>query len=299
MEARKIGDVDKGLIGRATFWGAELADVERLIGEGYTRVELKMDGIWGRVEIHADRAEIWSRHGQLKAIWPVKPGHKFSGSSLIGEFMHGSAWGHEHDVNGHLFVFDCIQMRGRTLEADAQLARLTVAELVVKAVFVDSPISMVAGWNVKDASEVTAVWDEHVVARAYEGLVLKKPDAAFGDGWYRVKRTVDVDYVCMGFNASNAPKYVDMAVASIKGGLWIDGELVECVAAGGLSESHRKEFFENPEAYIGQVLRVGGYRIFPSGAVRHPNFLGWHLDKASEDCTLESALEAGGCLKAA
>lgn len=48
----------------------------------------------------------------------------------------------------------------------------------------------------------------------------------------------------------------------------------------GFSDKQREHMYQNPEAYQGAVVRVGGHgRFGPSGAIKAPSFMGAHPDK--------------------
>ena len=50
----------------------------------------------------------------------------------------------------------------------------------------------------------------------------------------------------------------------------------------GLSEELRREIAKNPESYIGRVAKVYAQQVFPSGKLRAPSFVGWHLEKGKQ-----------------
>jgi hypothetical protein len=47
----------------------------------------------------------------------------------------------------------------------------------------------------------------------------------------------------------------------------------------GFSRKLREAMYENPEDFVGVVAKVTGMEQYPSGAIRTPSFVGWHLDK--------------------
>lgn len=47
----------------------------------------------------------------------------------------------------------------------------------------------------------------------------------------------------------------------------------------GLSDALRKDMHESPDKYLGAVAKIRAMEKFPSGALRAPAMLGWHLDK--------------------
>ena len=85
------------------------------IPDRYDIVEAKMDGIWGCLIIEKGYYRIYSRTGKIKAAGEVREAHpdkwKEVGSGkhiLLGEYMHGSAWGHRKNIDKDFFIFDCL-----------------------------------------------------------------------------------------------------------------------------------------------------------------------------------------------
>ena len=56
------------------------------------------------------------------------------------------------------------------------------------------------------------------------------------------------------------------------------------VTCGGLSADMREAFTKYPERYIGQVFTAKGNNWYPSGAIRHPQFVMWRTDKEVDEC---------------
>ncbi len=73
-------------------------------------------------------------------------------------------------------------------------------------------------------------------------------------------------------------KYKNNAVGGFMYSHDIDSPIVGRVGTG-LSDSLRKDMFENPGKYKGLVARIKAADKYPSGALRAPAFSDWHLDK--------------------
>ena len=104
----------------------------------------------------------------------------------------------------------------------------------------------------------------------------------------RAKREIEVEYVCLGFNESDADKYRGRMVKSIKGGLYVDGRLTEIIDVSGMTEAQRTEFYDHQYAYIGNVFTARGRGLFDSGKLRNPQFIGFRSDKNATECTLDN-----------
>ena len=85
----------------------EMKDKGR-VEDVYDTVELKMDGIWGvfKCNLKGDWT-ISSRTGKIK-----KEGHTVRkgcwGTTVIGEFMHGSHWAHQRKWDGRFYAYDML-----------------------------------------------------------------------------------------------------------------------------------------------------------------------------------------------
>ncbi len=249
-------------------------------------VELKYDGIWGRIECDEGVAKTFSRNGQVKhyqACGDVS-------ATLHAEYMFGSNWSYRMGLSGISFVFDCTRWGKKDISHRPLTERREYAAKAVE--ILGAPFRLVEQYPV---NMVPLLWEQFVLAQSYEGLVLKNSEEPFGEGWGRIKRVFEVDYVCMGFNQSDAPKYKGRMVKSVIAGLYDKkGELVSTASVSGLNEHQRAMMFQNPDEYIGRVFKASGKQVFESGALRHPNFVEWHHDKLPTECTVKAARHVGG-----
>lgn len=248
----------------------------------YDFVELKYDGILGQVELP-------------------------DGSVLIGEYMYGSNWAIRNKLEGQIILFDIwrdsssamvrrfnLQIRrGKMAKVASDAARKKDAvriwsrngQLKYEGAFPKFQIT-----ELYPVTEANRLWQRHVVEGDFEGLMYKRNNEAWEGGLGgigRRKKVVTMDYVIMGFNQSDAPKYVGRMVKSIIGGLYINGVLAEVIdVGGGLNESTRTDMFKNPKRYVKQVMECEGKDVFASGALRHPSFRRLRPDKQASDCRL-------------
>ena len=247
---------------------------------GFNKVELKMDGQWGQLKIENGSLEIWSRHGKLKLQTRVP---KAPDMIVHGEFLYGSNWAIQRGMAGQFYAFDIISYRDTDISDKTLKYRRSVLtqylSLYSKAYGLPEWLRVLPQYPVSDWRDL---WDFKVLNEGYEGLIFKHSDAPFGEQWARMKRVFTVDYVCVGVNISEAPKYAGQ-VASIKAGLYIDGELKHVGNVHGLTDAQRLEFLDG---YEGKVFEATGRGLFTTGALRHPNFVRWHSDKEAGQCTL-------------
>ena len=251
--------------------------------EGYDLVQLKMDGIWGCMVIGDGQWALYSRTGKMKADGILEDDAPTEGI-LLGEFMHGSHWGHKMGIDGEFFVFDCLNFCGDDLVEEPYHIRRQMAETFVNAII---PHVMYSDWihmlATYQANEWEKLWDDYVEKKAYEGLVFKDMMATYNKkgAWARLKNRVEIDYVCTGFRpATEGTKYEGQVGAVI-------GTLDDCdgfVTCGGLTDKQRKDYTENGDDYIGKVFTAKGNGWYPSGSVRHPMFQHWRDDKEADEC---------------
>lgn len=252
-------------------------------------VQLKYDGIWCRLEVNKnpagdfDNVAVWySRTGEEK--------HRAGGIKLpigtyFGEFMFGSHWSQHPDRNGKTYLFDIIR------DGDRDISGLEYARrhsIIVSRCPTDkqAPIQAVANVHISLAA---SFWNRVLVTRS-EGLVFRHSNAGYDDILGRLKRKVEVDYVVLDI-VEGQGKHVGR-LGAIVCGLYIKGKLVEvCAVGGGLSDRDRNDIWNAWPRDRQKVITISGRGQFPSGAVRHPNFVRFRDDKRPEECIWETPPE--------
>jgi ATP-dependent DNA ligase len=248
--------------------------------DGFDVCELKYDGWWGQLVLENYNWTLYSRTGRLLKTGLLVNQHdhvKELRTVLHGEYIVGTEWAKQHpEYYGQFAVFGL----ENTLLSNHQqrqalfpiLSRLEQEEFV-------PGLFLVPQFSIEQAS---TVWD---INDGFEGLVFKNSQAPWGNPFGRMKREATMDYVCTGFIESNADRHKGWGVASIVGGLFVDGSLVTDVCAtSSLSDEQRRDFYDNPGRYTGQVFEVKGKKITKTGSMRHPDFVRWRPDKRPEEC---------------
>jgi len=259
----------------------------------YDIVEPKMDGIWGVFHLRKDgRWTIYSRTGKEKKTGRcIARGHEIT---LLGEYMIGSHWAKKHECDGLFYAFDMIKGTpgtdgGGGYDLHERKIRLARA---IDHIKLPSFMRMLDFQPIKKWKNM---WDVLVLDKGYEGLVFKKLNERYADAtWARMKHKAEIDYICMGFNMGREDgKYKD-TVGSITGGLYKSPhELAFAVCkVGGLTDAQRDFFNENKDYFIGRVFTAHGFCFYPSGAIRHPKFKNFRIDKTKEDCTFDQIPES-------
>jgi len=257
------------------------------IPEEYDIVQLKMDGIWGCMVVGEGQWTLYSRTGKVKAEGEIE--NPNIDCVLLGEYMHGSHWGHKMGVDGEYFVFDCIEIHGQDLKDNPLADRLDIARDQVS--MLKTQLDFINDLETYEAKEDNILWDNYVKAQSYEGLVYKNSSSKYFDknAWARVKGVVEVEYICRDFRPADEGTKYEGQVGAVIGTLADKEVLVSC---GGLSDADRLEYTENGDDYIGKVFTAKGNSWYPSGSIRHPKFKEWRDDKKPIDCTYDQIPES-------
>lgn len=246
-------------------------------------LETKFDGLWGQaVSDEEGHVRVYSRTGKLKKQYEVLGRRIPEGVILHGELMQGTQRSIRQGLHGQFYAFDAV---GPGFDSEPPHRRREAVEDLVR--HLGHPFYTVPQLSA-DHYMLKQWWGSEILPHDHEGVVLKPRDYQFGDPWVRIKRTYEIDYICMGVNYSEAPKYKGRMIKSIIAGLYIDGELRRVCNVSGMSEDVRLEMYADPGRFVGKVFKATGKGIFPSGALRFPSFLEWHPDKLSSDCVFSS-----------
>jgi ATP-dependent DNA ligase len=146
-----------------------------------------------------------------------------------------------------------------------------------------------------DCVAIQASWDEpptekeiHELCRSrrppLEGLVLKRPDLGYGQGWYRCKEVCTIDCVVLSLQKGRG-KYRGM-VGALRCGLFTgEGNVViEVCSASGMTDEERAVITEKD---LGRVVEIEYQQVDAGGRLRFPRFLRWRDNKPTRQCTIE------------
>lgn len=152
-----------------------------------------------------------------------------------------------------------------------------------------------------------------IIARGYEGIVLKRKDGLYQPGkrpmWNQIKMKAseDDDVVIMGFQPATR-KYTGKnleswpywegdipvtahwakgLIGTIDIGKYSNGTLVKVGTVTGITEVIRERMTRVPEEFIGKVMVIKAMEVTENGAYRHANYLRMHADKRPEECIIE------------
>jgi len=255
----------------------------------YDRVELKYDGWFTELHIEGHQWKLYSRtdrlieEGELESEYPY--------TVLYGEYIFGTEWAKDHpELYSKIVVYGGRVAKGMDC---SDLPQDEVRELILVVVdelnecedAICGGLMLVGSYQIEEAP---ALWAHEVLERKFEGLVFKKSNGVWSDGFARMKAEVTMDYVCIGFLESDSDTYAGNGVASVIGGLYVDGDLIKKCKVSGLTDELRREFYANPNKYVGRVFEAKGKKVSKKGALRHPDFIRWRDDKSPVECAWNS-----------
>jgi len=151
------------------------------------------------------------------------------------------------------------------------------------------------------------------LAKGEEGIILKHSNGKYVPGkrpawnWIKLKSQVEDDVIILGFEPPSreytgsdpetwpywengepiSKNYARDYIGSIRFGKYTqDGSLVELGTCSGMADEQRRMLSEDPDEYIGRVIKIQAMEITRDNAYRHPRFIMIHPDKNPEECIM-------------
>lgn len=193
-------------------------------------------------------------------------------------------------------AFDCLFYRGFDLRALALPQRRAALARAVTAW--NSPFVAVA--RTCPDRRAKRAWLDELWEQGEEGIVVKRLSAPYGkahqSAWVKLKNVIELDVFIIGYEEANATsKKSDGTVSvtrlaergwigSVRFAQYRDGKVWECGAARGFDDATCKLLSENRKKFLGRVITVKGNAREPSGALRHPQWVGFRDDKRKAEC---------------
>lgn len=247
--------------------------------DGFDVCELKYDGWWGQLVLDGNLWELYSRTGRRLETGGLR--RSYNNTLIHGEYIVGTEWAKEHPEYYGLFaLFGVESIDGKPL-SHRHVTPSLACHNAAAALADENILGGVFAVNQYRIEDAPMLWE---VNREFEGLVFKNSQAPWGAPFGRMKREATMDYVCMGFEMSDADRHRGWGVAGVVGGLYVGGFLKETCSVSTLTDEQRAAFFQRPQDYIGRVFEAKGKRITKKGALRHPDFVRWRDDKKACDC---------------
>jgi len=115
-----------------------------------------------------------------------------------------------------------------------------------------------------------------VIAKDGEGVMLKDLRSVYGDGWYKVKKSVTQDVFIIGYKKTKS--------YTVKFGMYdLKGNIVE-LGSVPVPPSVLNEILKDMDSYLMKVIEIKAQEITKSGAFRHPRFIKFRNDKDASQC---------------
>ncbi len=163
-------------------------------------------------------------------------------------------------------VFDILMLDGENLMHKAQTERRKALETL----FEDHDAGAVV---LIEQHPCTSASVEAIVARGYEGVVLKRLDSRYRPGmrdgsWLKLKAQAETEAICTG-TFEGKGKYA--------GGEQVGGVCFRLPngregRASGMTDQVRRDMAAHPERYVGRVIELAHHGETADGLLRHPQF---------------------------
>lgn len=122
---------------------------------------------------------------------------------------------------------------------------------------------------------------DSVVKQGGEGVILKDKTTPYGVGWFKVKKSDEIDCVVTGFKPGTN-KYKGQVGALLVSVYNDKGKLQEVGAVSGFTDAMRRKFTK--KVPIGSVLSVKCQEM-AKNRLRHPRYGSLREDKDPQECT--------------
>ena len=282
------------LVDRPKYRELKVEDMGELGRRQYDIVQMKYDGMWGRLVVAHGQWAIYSRNNKLKKDGVLDD--KNIDFELIGEYINNK--NHPIHHNQYFHAYDILSLDGMDLTDDKYSLRYRYINKAIhsldycgSAYLSSGRIRRVRSYNREERSKIgERLWDSYVINEGWEGLVFKDSNATYFEDFanIRIKKECEIEYMCIGFDMADPESKYAGQVGAVRGSLFDKPTDVKC---GGLSEAQRKEYTANPEKYVGQVFTAKGNGWFTSGSIRHPKFSRWREDKTMIECSYDQLPE--------
>ncbi len=187
--------------------------------------------------------------------------------------MYGSEWSKKENRSGKLFLFDCIELSSQDLRNIPYYQRHEHLRLAKLESRLPEHWSLVANYP---TLQLNSIWSNLVETNKFEGVVFRHPLETWHTEVLRAKATLTVDLRVIDFEPGKTTGRHSTTLGAL---VAVDAKGVQHSVGGGLTDKLRRDIWDNKELYRGRVFICECKKIFDSGKLRHPNFVGWHPDK--------------------
>jgi len=209
------------------------------------------------------RGEIWGRaRGQRNKPLSV---------SQIGGILNSSTWkarDKQREIGKLQFSpFDIVKHEGRSVERKPYREKYPLIRQISERMKLPLPDT---AETVREKKRLLQKIEKGRHPQTREGVV------TWGDRASKYKLRPDFDAKITGFfKAEPGSKYEDRAV----GGFYVEHNGARSRVGTGISDKLRREMHKDPNRFKGMVATVAAQEKLPSGKLRAPSFVRFHLDK--------------------
>lgn len=256
-------------------------DMTKWFEEDENYVQLKADGTFTNISIHADRSEnrVFSRQGKPYPLQPfynildaLQDGDGFTfhgellvldgteavlpreiGNGMINAMAQGEELPDDHRLQ--YLVWDavptpCMQKRGKY-----EVTYGSRLEQLRKMILDSKCVKVIDTWVANTMEEVLAIY-RRLLAQGQEGVIFKRGLGTWKDGdskdQIKFKLEVDVDLVCVGFREATKGKHM----ATFASMLFRTSDDKLEVGVSGFKDSERAAINANRAFYIGSISTI-------------------------------------------
>jgi ATP-dependent DNA ligase len=241
------------------------ADVDQVDVANFSLVQLKYDGHWCRLEFSGSNGTGYTTSDRAEVSGIVCP--LFRNSIVIGEHLFGTNWAKSNpDRTGKIILFDCVVLHGEDISLRPYIERYSQLENMVT----NARHPQLWLPQTYPATRLGSIWEQFVIKRDFEGVVLRNDKQTYFDKLHRCKRDFETTYTCIGFTEGEGKHTgrLGALVVSLPNG-------ATGTVGGGFSDADREYIWTHQADFIGREFDAAGKRLFDSGALRHPNFIRW------------------------
>ena len=279
------------------------------------QIEPKLDGVRTLAvihDVHGNKIEMFSRNGkqfanfghivdQLSKLLKDSPAHcpiVLDGEVMSENFQQLMKQVHRKDnvnsTDAVFYVFDMIPLedflKGRydkTQSFRSLAVQHWIRDHAEKLPNVKSLESQTIDLDTEEGKAQFAEINAQAIEQGYEGLVIKDPEAAYeskrSHSWLKVKPVISVDLTVTELQEGTGRNAGLLGALVCEG---IDsGKQIKVNVGSGLSDSQRKEFWENQHTVIGSTVEIMADAITKSQdsdsvySLRFPRFHRFRDDK--------------------
>lgn len=217
----------------------------------------------------------------------------------------------------HYTVWDMLRTpKGTWLINEPLYKRRKVLEYWYNTFVVGSPMEPyihLTSWVAENKRQ----FKDNIIASGGEGVVLKKINSLYVMGkkpawmWVKYKQQDTADLFITGFEPAKVdysgrdfdswPYWMEIGgeskpvskyhyfgwIGAIELSAYVNNKPTKICTCSGISEALRKSISENPDSFIGKVVKISYMEKTEAGYPRHPRFEDFHESKTKEECEWE------------